>query len=491
MSGDPSEELQQTLRTLGTISGFGDMSAQEFGDLTRTVIYQERDSYAYGGGYEPKAVFDDDPFEAMSHGEIFGKVEQFQPERAEESSNNWRAIGAHAAEGADQFAQAMAAVNSTSWQGPSATAAVDGVHAYTKSTAELKTTAHLVANKLLEAYTGLQQTKASVPPPLATGPFEKVLDAVPGFIVPGALKQAQHAREEAEEAVRQVMRSVYMPVVHQSDDQVPILPTALDPVIDGGAGDAARHQPGTKGPGFNAQPFPRADASATGPESGNGASGQTGSPVSDGGAPRSPASDARDTGTEASSWAPGEAPQSPQPLTGPAGAQQGPNAPSGSSPAGSSPGGSVLGSPLGGSGGSGPGGSGAGGSGPRSGGSGGTGSRFGGGSGGSGSGGSGSRGSGSGSGIGGLSRPGVGGSVLGAPGQGGAAAGGQGSTGGSGAAAGRAGAPGMGGMSPGAGRGGQGGADDVHKTPGYLVDAVNGDELIGTLPLVVPPVLGG
>ncbi|WP_186627385.1 hypothetical protein [Rhodococcus sp. BP22] len=486
MSGDPSEELQQTLRTLESISGFGDMSAQEFGDLTRAVIYQERDSYAYGGGYEPKAVFDDDPFDAMSHGEIFGKVEQFQPERAGESSNNWRAIGAHAAEGADQFAQAMATVNSTSWQGPSATAAVDGVQAYTKSTAELKTTAHLVANKLLEAYTGLQQTKASVPPPLPTGPFEKVLDATPGFLVPGALKQAQYAREEAEEAARQVMRSVYMPVVHQSDDQVPILPTALDPVTDGGAGDAGRYRPGTKGLGFDAQPIPRADASATGPGSGNGASGQTGSPASDGGALRSPASDARDTGTEASSWAPGEAPQSTQPPTGPAGAQQGSNAPSGSSPAGSSPGGSVLGSPLGGPrasgpGGSGPGGSGAGGSGSRGGSSGGTGSRFGGGSG----------GTGSGSGMGGFNRPGVGGSVLGAPGQGGTAAGGQGSTGGSGTAAGRAGTPGMGGMSPGAGRGGPGGADDVHKTPGYLVDAVNGDELIGTLPLVVPPVLGG
>lgn len=487
MSPDPSQELQQTLRSLESISGFGDMSAQEFGDLTRAVIYQERDSYAYGGGYEPKAVFDDDPFEAMSHGEIFGKVEQFQPERAEESSKNWRAIGAHAAEGADQFAQAMTTVNSTSWQGPSATAAVDGVHAYTKSTAELKTTAHLVANKLLEAYTGLQQTKASVPPPLTTGPFEKVLDAVPGFIVPGALKQAQHAREEAEEAARQVMRSVYMPVVHQSDDQVPILPTALDPVTDGGSGDAARHQPASKGPGFDAQPFSRAATSATGPESGNGASGLAGSPASDGGALRSPASDARETGTEASSWAPGDAPQSPQPPTGPAGAQQGANAPSGSSPAGSSPGGSVFGSPLGGPRGAGPGASGPGGSGSRGGNSGGSGSRFGGGSGGSGSGGSGSGGSG----IGGLSRPGVGGSVLGPPGQGGTAAGGQGSTGGSGAATGRAGAPGMGGMSPGAGRGGPGGGDDVHKTPGYLVDAVNGDELIGTLPLVVPPVLGG
>lgn len=49
---------------------------------------------------------------------------------------------------------------------------------------------------------------------------------------------------------------------------------------------------------------------------------------------------------------------------------------------------------------------------------------------------------------------------------------------------------GIGGMAPAGGRGGPGGDDDVHTTPGYLIDAVNGDDLIGSLPLVAPPVLG-
>ena len=49
---------------------------------------------------------------------------------------------------------------------------------------------------------------------------------------------------------------------------------------------------------------------------------------------------------------------------------------------------------------------------------------------------------------------------------------------------------GMGGMAPVGGRGSAGGDDDVHATPGYLIDAVNGDDLIGSLPLVAPPVLG-
>lgn len=71
----------------------------------------------------------------------------------------------------------------------------------------------------------------------------------------------------------------------------------------------------------------------------------------------------------------------------------------------------------------------------------------------------------------------------------GAASGPGGAVGGSAAAAGRAGAPG-GGMAPGAGKG-KGDEDKEHKTPSYLISVDNGNELIGELPKVAPPVLGG
>lgn len=48
-------------------------------------------------------------------------------------------------------------------------------------------------------------------------------------------------------------------------------------------------------------------------------------------------------------------------------------------------------------------------------------------------------------------------------------------------------AGGMGGM---AGGRGQGDDDKMHETPGYLITLDNGNELIGDLPLVTPPVLG-
>ena len=44
-------------------------------------------------------------------------------------------------------------------------------------------------------------------------------------------------------------------------------------------------------------------------------------------------------------------------------------------------------------------------------------------------------------------------------------------------------------MPPAAGHG-QGDSDAEHDTPAYLVNADNGNDLVGTLPLVAPPVLG-
>jgi hypothetical protein len=47
---------------------------------------------------------------------------------------------------------------------------------------------------------------------------------------------------------------------------------------------------------------------------------------------------------------------------------------------------------------------------------------------------------------------------------------------------------GMMGGAPGAAKGG--GEDNEHKTPDYLITLDNGNELIGKLPLVSPPVIG-
>ena len=66
-----------------------------------------------------------------------------------------------------------------------------------------------------------------------------------------------------------------------------------------------------------------------------------------------------------------------------------------------------------------------------------------------------------------------------------------GGRGGAGAgAAGKAGAAGMGGMG-GQGAKGQGDEDKEHKSADYLVTEENTNEIIGDMPMVAPPTIGG
>jgi uncharacterized protein YukE len=67
---------------------------------------------------------------------------------------------------------------------------------------------------------------------------------------------------------------------------------------------------------------------------------------------------------------------------------------------------------------------------------------------------------------------------------------GRGAAGGAAGAAGRAGAAGMGGMG-GHGAKGQGDEDTEHKTADYLVTEENTNEIIGDMPMVAPPTIGG
>jgi hypothetical protein len=113
--------------------------------------------------------------------------------------------------------------------------------------------------------------------------------------------------------------------------------------------------------------------------------------------------------------------------------------------------------------------------------------RFGGGGlGGSGLGGSGLGGTGTGSGTS-AQQPGGKSGVFGAMGEHGPNAG---ARGGAAGAAGRGGAAGMGGMG-GAGQKGQGEDDLEHKSADYLVTEENTNEIIGDMPMVAPPTIGG
>jgi hypothetical protein len=426
----------------------------------------------YAVQYDGPGGSADDVFDAMSHAEIYGKVSEFTPDMLENMAGNWRTIGGNASRDAGAFASEIGNVVGQDWQGAAAEAAGAGVQRYAVSAVELMIASHTFSSTIAAAQGALSDTKSSVPPPQSISKTDRVLDvfaSVSNLVVPGSMKNSQFERDEAEEQARTIMKTLYQPAIRDASDRIPVLPQALDP-LSGGSGDAggAHYVPygGTSGSAWSGgSGGGGGGASSSGgslPDAPSNTAGQAGSTTTD--TPSSP-STPQETATQAANWTPADSRAGAGPTTSAAGNGTGGGTTSG--------GGSMLGAPVGGRGG-------AGGSGTSR-----SSGRLGGGSGIGGTRGSGGSGAAprGGSSLGGSS---LGGSPLGAPGGTGGSAGGiAGAT----TAQGRPGAPGMGGMAPGAGRGGSG-SDDVHKTPGYLVDAVNGDELIGTLPLVAPPVLG-
>jgi hypothetical protein len=451
---DPYEELAATIDKIVT-STFVKPVGPEFLDSVLDAAFEKANvALDYRGEFEPTEVVITEAFEVMPHEQIVTMVESLGTATIVNSSKNWNDLSAAATTGSDGFRSGIEAAMTSGWSGPTADAVRGGVGNYVSSATALSTSMSLISNKLLEAHSGFTQTQSRMPPVVAPG--SSMIDAL--LPIPFAAKDAVSAREEQQEEARRIMRSVYVPGVLQSDSQVPVLPAAHDPVADGG-GSSGGWGLGPSAGGGNIG----STSGTTGADGGDSAARTAATQAQAGSAE---AAEAGRSGTAASeqpgSSGSGSLPPADNSGETRAAAATGPGASGGGT-------GSGVGAGPGGYGGTGPGGSGFAGS---------NGSGYGGGAGYGGSSGVGS---------------GYGGSVLGPP-IGGGAGGGAGGTGGPGnaaAAAGRAGAHGMPGMGAMGGARGAGDNDGEHSTPGYLVDVSNGSELIGDLPLVAPPVLGG
>ncbi|MFD4468357.1 hypothetical protein ACFWPA_08700 [Rhodococcus sp. NPDC058505] len=460
--------------------------AQAAGNEERDGIYgtQAELRGRFTGDWDARQ-FVEESFDSMSHRQIMDSVNRMDPAAVTASAHGWTAIGTALADGLHGFTTAILGEIKDGWEGAAADRALDATARYVRVSDELATAGSLVGTKVAEAATGITQVKATVPPPAQTSVAEVLVHQFsPGTAL---IKSLLHDRNEAHEQAIQIMKTVYSPVMRQADSQVPVLPapptvaqpevagptgagggsanpTAADSAVSAGFGPPGRDAP--SGPGA----VPGADAGDTGPSGGPGPAGAERGSGRDGSAESVPAQSdpsspwTRPAGVDAAGGAgvPGN------PAASGAGAMSGAGGPSGSGPGG-------LGSGGLGSGGLGTGGLGSGGLG--------TGAVAAGGNGVSG----GAAGSGSGGYGGGAGLVGIPGGAVGTTA--GAAGGGGGAAGAGAGAPGRPGMPGAG-MIPAAARG-RGEDDTEHATPGYLVTVDNGNDLVGSLPLVAPPVLGG
>lgn len=460
---DPYEELAASIDNIVTSTFVTPMGPEFLGSVLEAAFEKANVALDYRGEFEPTEVVITEAFEVMPHEQIVAMVGSLGTGPIEGSSKNWNDLSAAATTGSDGFRSGIEAAMASGWSGPTADAVRGGVGNYVSSANSLSTSMSLISNKLLEAHSGFTQTQSRMPPVVPSAASSMIDTLLP---IPFAAKDAVSAREEQQEEARRIMRSVYVPGVLQSDSQVPVLPAAHNPVADGGGSS------GGWGFGNSVGGGSLGSASGSGGASGADSAAPTAATQAQPGSAEGAETGRAGTPSEqAGVGGSGSLPPADNSGETRAASATGPGASGGGASSG-------VGAGPGGYGGTGPGSGGFAGS---------SGSGYGGSAGYAGAGGS---GAGAGSGY--------GGSVLGPPIGGGAGGNGAGSNGaggglGSAAAAGRAGAhgmPGMGAMGA-AGARGAGDNDGEHATPGYLVDVSNGSELIGDLPLVAPPVLGG
>ncbi|MEU4412065.1 hypothetical protein [Nocardia salmonicida] len=419
-----------------------ELTAQADGDKERTKIYSDHQTLASGfsGEYAEQVVPPViEQFFDMDHSRIMQFVESIKEDQLSTSIQGWTNLADDTSAKATAFHDNIQKEMERGWSGNAANQALASTKAYLTDVHKVDQAARLIANKMDEARSGLQQVKYSVPHESEKQSTTKagiVVSALSSVAVPGLgtatsllMDSASAGRSDAAEAAaRQVMETVYAPVAKQSDTQVPKVPTPAKPQSDKPTGDTTKDElTDTTTDNNNNTKKPSTEdttPSTTEPET----------PTTDPGDDDTTDDQTTDDTTGDETTAATTTPETPTATT-PSGTTPG------TTPAGTSPGG------LGSGGGAGAG-AGAGG--------------------------------GAGAGTPGAAVPGTAGQKQGA---------GTGAGAGSGASSGRAGTSGMGGMGAPGARGGGKDDENEHQAPDYLRGVH--EELLGPERLHVPPVIGG
>lgn len=395
--------------------------------------------------YDPVSITDVENFmsEAWDHAAIKAALDTMDTRTTSQIAATWSTHSGDAVEAMNAFAAAFRREIPTNWSGTAATAVQNRVEEYSATRLNVATQLGGVATSLFTAIDAVAALKSKIAAPAELSSVQQY----EAMLWSGDPRSAAEHAEEAQ--ARADMQALYAPAYQHTDSNVP----SFDPPpAFSGTPASYTGPPPSQGAGSPA-PSPIGGISPIGSSAPT--EGQAGIPETASGTPADNLSVTDPAATDPAATAPASAmPASTVPSSagtgmGSEGSQprswmQSANDPSSS---GSRAGSGGFGGPVGG-GGYGGGGRSAGGNVPRGGG-------------------------------------------FGAPVNAGASSAGGGVSQARGA--GTASTRGMGGMGM-AGMGGargQGDDDKEHQTPDYLINIDNGNELIGTLPLVAPPVIGG
>ncbi|MEU6830278.1 hypothetical protein ABZ894_16655 [Nocardia beijingensis] len=186
----------------------------------------------FEGAFRPREVLDADEFERHDVATLRQKVDQIDLKAVNDLIAAWNTIAERHQTSLDTFKTAMErATDDSVWRGEARNAAASAVSDYATQGAQVSNAARLTGNKLAELLTGLEPTKQLVPhaPEHRSG-----WDNLRSFAAGRDWRNDDVAEYNAKTEALRVLRTVYAPVVMESDTNVPVIPRPVSSTNPGG-----------------------------------------------------------------------------------------------------------------------------------------------------------------------------------------------------------------------------------------------------------------
>ncbi|AEF41146.1 hypothetical protein [Hoyosella subflava] len=180
----------------------------------------------YDGEFDWPYVTSMEQFALMAHETIYSEVKVMSAQNVDASVALWRSAAETVRREGEAFIDGLRNIIGTDWDGPAARAAEEGAQRFIDSVHSLSRTAEFVARSADTGSEGIHETTARIPEPQTPSFTERALSMTP---YPGLFKAAQQRADEAEDYARDVMSTIYAPAVTDSDAIVPVLARPHDP----------------------------------------------------------------------------------------------------------------------------------------------------------------------------------------------------------------------------------------------------------------------
>ncbi|WP_052314376.1 hypothetical protein [Nocardia thailandica] len=207
----------------------------------RNTVRKNASDLGFDGDYHQPVVKGTDEFDRFDVATLRTKVDQINLDTVAALISAWKEISTRNTSSLDEFRKQIARGTSPDvWSGAAAAAAAATVSGYDETGKKVSTAAALTGNKLDELRTGLEPTKRLVPyaPEHRSG-----LDNLGSFVTGRGWRNDDVALANAKAEAVRVLNTVYAPVVHESDEKVPVIP--IPKTVDDGGGPGTPGTPGT------------------------------------------------------------------------------------------------------------------------------------------------------------------------------------------------------------------------------------------------------